>query len=706
MQIIFALHLSGVSSLLGAINFGWVFTFIIFLLFNYYSLESDLLQRPMCTGSEYNSEIDFKLKASVFCFYKQNNSGSNIDPKKKDWGLILVAAHKKGNSVYAHELAKAQISSGKPVTLKVLNEILSYSNILVSEDIFNSLINMPKLYFNNLVAAPKKETIKLIEKNLGLPHSKVQQRGVYIFTCKKTNQKYVGSSNQLALRLRGYLKAQAPHREIGKLIPLINKLGLSNFSLEVTCLPYYPDIKPEIVLEQYYLLDPSFNLNTIRVSNNPSGSTAKPFNLSYCLVNKIKTCQSCTLIYYNIFDNRRLGNNSIKVKVALFHWNRVTNASIYMYNRDMSILYYVSKKSDYVNNLGIHYATLEKKMDKDYFYLGKYKITLTPPRPETKYKIMSQEDVKVMLNKDRLKYRGKKADLTLSNNTLHPYYITGFIDGDGSFMVQVFRNRTKWAVQASFVICLHEKDRFLLESIQSYFKGVGGLYKGLNSTIQYRVSLRDDLIHVIIPHFEKYPLLTQKWVDYKIFKSIIELMDKKEHTTPEGLNKVLSLKASMNKGLSVSLIKAFPSITPVDKLKAPVSEIIDPQWVVGFTEAEGCFMIKISKSLAFKLGVQVQLKFQITQNYRDKSLINKLVTYLGCGVVEEIKEGQAVNFVVTKFSDISGKVLPFFDEYTLKGFKLFNYIYFKQGVEILKKKEHLTSLGLESIKKIKEKMNL
>ena len=167
-----------------------------------------------------------------------------------------------------------------------------------------------------------------------------------------------------------------------------------------------------------------------------------------------------------------------------------------------------------------------------------------------------------------------------------------------------------------------------MEAIQSYFNGVGGFYEGNNSTMQYRVSLRDDLIKEILPHFDKYPLITQKWADYKIFKDIVELMDKKEHLIPEGLNKVLSLKASMNKGLSSDLIKAFPLITPVDRPKVPAFEIIDPQWVVGFADAEGCFMIKISKSSAFKLGVQTQLKFQITQNFRDVLLINKLIPYL------------------------------------------------------------------------------
>ena len=177
---------------------------------------------------------------------------------------------RKGNNVYAHELAKAHINSGKQLTIKVLNEILAYSNILVSEETFISLINMPRMVFDDL---HKKETRTLIDDKLGLPHSKTQRRGVYIFTCLDTNQKYVGSSSQLALRLRGYLNKT--HKDTGKLIPLIEKKGLACFRLEVICLPYYPEFRPEIVLEQYFLLDPTFNLNTIKVANNPSGSTAK-----------------------------------------------------------------------------------------------------------------------------------------------------------------------------------------------------------------------------------------------------------------------------------------------------------------------------------------------------------------------------------------------------------------------------------------------
>lgn len=39
----------------------------------------------------------------------------------------------------------------------------------------------------------------------------------------------------------------------------------------------------------------------------------------------------------------------------------------------------------------------------------------------------------------------------------------------------------------------------------------------------------------------KYPLLTQKGADFQLFQLAIELMNKKEHLTIEGLDKILSM---------------------------------------------------------------------------------------------------------------------------------------------------------------------
>ena len=49
--------------------------------------------------------------------------------------------------------------------------------------------------------------------------------------------------------------------------------------------------------------------------------------------------------------------------------------------------------------------------------------------------------------------------------------------------------------------------------------------------------------------------------------------------------------------------------------------------MVGFKDAEGCFSIRITKSLTTKIGDQVQLRYQITQHSIDKVFMNSLVNF-------------------------------------------------------------------------------
>lgn len=70
----------------------------------------------------------------------------------------------------------------------------------------------------------------------------------------------------------------------------------------------------------------------------------------------------------------------------------------------------------------------------------------------------------------------------------------------------------------------------------------------------YCVADQKQLMNVIIPHFDKYPLLTKKRADFILFKSIVKLILNKEHLTTEGLNKIISIRASMNYGLSKTQI--------------------------------------------------------------------------------------------------------------------------------------------------------
>jgi hypothetical protein len=63
------------------------------------------------------------------------------------------------------------------------------------------------------------------------------------------------------------------------------------------------------------------------------------------------------------------------------------------------------------------------------------------------------------------------------------------------------------------------------------------------------------------------------------------------------------------------------------------ASLINPHWIVGFIDGEGCFHVSVSKNNSMKLGYQVTLEFSITQHIRDKKLMEKLIKFFGCGYV-------------------------------------------------------------------------
>jgi len=101
---------------------------------------------------------------------------------------------------------------------------------------------------------------------------------------------------------------------------------------------------------------------------------------------------------------------------------------------------------------------------------------------------------------------------TLSNNqALNPWFITGYSDGESSFIISIYRDentKLKWRVSAYFSIHVHIKDLPLLELIQKTL-GVGQVRKNNKNTVLFRVSNIQEL-QVIINHFKKYPLISAK----------------------------------------------------------------------------------------------------------------------------------------------------------------------------------------------------
>ena len=113
--------------------------------------------------------------------------------------------------------------------------------------------------------------------------------------------------------------------------------------------------------------------------------------------------------------------------------------------------------------------------------------------------------------------------MELTKLTISPWFITGFIDAEGSFSILVTKSeslKVQWRTQASFQIGLHKKDLSLLKGIQKFF-GVGVIYNQGDDAVQFLVQSAKELI-VIINHLDKYPPITmKKWGDFQLFKRSI-----------------------------------------------------------------------------------------------------------------------------------------------------------------------------------------
>jgi len=109
----------------------------------------------------------------------------------------------------------------------------------------------------------------------------------------------------------------------------------------------------------------------------------------------------------------------------------------------------------------------------------------------------------------------KIGNFLTNQNILNPWWISGFIDAEGSFMLTFWENskvKLGWTAQPSFSIRLHKKDKSILEAIRDTI-GIGSIHDGSEDAVVYKISSIKDL-EVLINYLNKYPLITQKQADF------------------------------------------------------------------------------------------------------------------------------------------------------------------------------------------------
>lgn len=303
---------------------------------------------------------------------------------------------------------------------------------------------------------------------------------------------------------------------------------------------------------------------------------------------------------------------------------------------------------------------------------------------------------------------------TCGVNNLHPNYIAGLIDGEGSFNITISKDDSRSAGHR--VVCeMHVTQKTHSASVLYLLKeffgcGVVKIDNKNTDGLKDQLSSIVDISRVLIPHLDKYPLLTSKYLNYLTFKKAIKMLENKEHLTLQGIEKLKNMASQMNTNRTFEEKGQFCQ-------EHTSKSTISPEWIQGFTDAEGCFYFYMGKpNIKGKESSTwyLQASLEIAQNTHDVAVLELIQSFFGCGIIKpkrtnnELKTAQSVRsvsrYVVSNLSDVMNVIIPFFDAHPLFTSKSLDYGDWKTLIKMKVSKEHFTEAGVQKMFQIKSQM--
>ena len=103
-----------------------------------------------------------------------------------------------------------------------------------------------------------------------------------------------------------------------------------------------------------------------------------------------------------------------------------------------------------------------------------------------------------------------------------------------------------WEVRPGFSVSQNGDRAEVLHAIQAYF-GCGSIRPDRSDrTLKWETRRLEDILGRVVPHFERYPLLSGKQYDFDRFASICRSMAQGAHLRRDGLIEIVKLAREMN----------------------------------------------------------------------------------------------------------------------------------------------------------------
>ena len=135
---------------------------------------------------------------------------------------------------------------------------------------------------------------------------------------------------------------------------------------------------------------------------------------------------------------------------------------------------------------------------------------------------------------------------------------------------------------------------------------------------------------------------------------------------------------------------------------------LDPQWVVGFVDGEGCFCVSVHHNPRFARstgGWQLHPVFQVSQHERCRAVLEELVEFFGCGRIRHKgPRSRVITYAVDSLAALETSIVPFFERHPLV-VKESDFRCFARIVQAMRRKDHLTTAGFARLVRLAYGMN-
>ena len=231
-------------------------------------------------------------------------------------------------------------------------------------------------------------------------------------------------------------------------------------------------------------------------------------------------------------------------------------------------------------------------------------------------------------------------------------WLVGFTDGDGSFSI-IRVAEGKWTL--FFKLTQSTYNLRVLYFIKKQL-GVGSVHIDINCNKgDFTIRDRKTIGSIILPIFEKYPLLTTKYFSYQKFKKAYDILENSNFSTKEKDNLLLKLQSEQvaTNYFSPAWKVVKNEVNNTNEAKSVMSKY----WLIGFTEAEGSFYL-VSKD-----STRIVHAFEITKKL-DPIVLKAIAHILGISVSKK----KLHYTVVTTNSRAIENVIDYYSN-TMKGMK-------------------------------------